>query len=84
MSNDPITADETKNKQPTRLSKFRDGLFGCGCLIMLIGGFVTIIESVQGVVANFLGVDRQSTVAGFISLIIVVGILEAIGRKDKK
>ena len=84
MSNDPKPADETKNKQPMRLSKFRDGLFGCGCLIMLIGGFVTILESVQGVVANFLGVDRKSTVAGFISVIIVLGILEAIGRKDKK
>lgn len=84
MSNDPKPVDETKNKQPTRLSKFRDGLFGCGCVIIVILGMGAILESFRGVAANFLGVDRNSTVAFVISLIIVLGILEAMNRKDKK
>ncbi len=87
MSNDPKSAETKINKQTTRLSKFREGLLGllgCGCLIIAILGIVSIIESVWGVAANLLGVDRKNTAALFIFLIVAYGVFSAIKGKDKK
>ena len=77
MSDEPKPADTSDNKQPTKLPKFRDGLFGCGCLVVLVLGFVSIIESVWGVAAHLLGVDRKNTLAFFIFLMLVSGLLGA-------
>ncbi len=87
MSNDQKSAETKINRQTTRLSKFREGLFGllgCGCLIFVVLSIVSIIESVWGVAANLLGVDRKNTLAFFVFLLFAYGIFCAINSKDKE